>query len=278
MTQENEQQHKRLRFSLRAMLVLFAFLALLMAAGGQRLFVARTQRAAMDSISRMEAVTGFVYDWQADGRTIDANGSRLAKEPPCPSWALKYLGEDVLFHVVEIEICQGRVQDDELAPLSKFPKLRSLNLLAVDVTGPGLKHISKCSGLTELLINDCPLSDLGLTHIRDLTSLEHLRLCCTNVSDDGLQYIKHLKNLQHLDLAYTRVGDDGLRYLAELTQLRSLILAGTKVTDNGLMHLYRLQNLAAIALPRTESISEVAVDELKSMLPKCRVSMSPTRE
>ena len=257
------------------MLVVFLLFAAFMATVGRRISLAHSQKSAREQIASLEATTGFAYDWQIDGRVVNENGSRLATEPPGPEWARELLGDDFLYGIVEVDICDGNITDDDLGSLSKFTGLRSLNLLNIQLEGPGLQHISECKELTALLINNCPLSDDGLRHLHGLSKLEHLRLCITKISDDGLQSIQGLTKLKHLDLAYTDVSDQGLKYVADLHQLKSLVLSGTSVTDAGLPQLYGLSQLETLWLPKSPLVTNPAINALKTKLPDCSTKVSP---
>lgn len=269
------RQSRFIRSSLRAMLVVFLLFAAFMATIGRRISLAHSQRSAREEIASLEAITGFAYDWQVDGQVVDENGSRLATQPPGPEWARELLGDDFLYRVVEVDVCNGNVTDDDLSPLSKFTGLRSLTLLHIQLEGPGLQHISDCKELTALLISNCPLSDAGLRPLHRLANLKHLRLCDTKVSDEGLQRIQGLSKLEHLDLAYTDVSDEGLKYVANFNQLESLVLSSTSVTNAGLPQLYGLSRLKTLWLPKSPLVTESAIDTLKTKLPDCVIKVSP---
>lgn len=111
---------------------------------------------------------------------------------------------DVAFHLAD-----GKITDEQLAPLAKLPQLAQLNLRGREIT------------------------NAGLVYLKDLKGLVRLHLEKTKVTDDGLQSLKGLENLEYLNLYGTEVTDAGLKHLEGLKKLRKLYLWQTKVTDAG---------------------------------------------
>jgi hypothetical protein len=58
------------------------------------------------------------------------------------------------------------------------------------ITGPGLRHLGRLTGLKELGLNGNPITDAGLGHLKDLSGLKELNLTGTKVSDDGVVELK----------------------------------------------------------------------------------------
>lgn len=79
------------------------------------------------------------------------------------------------------------VADDELAVLTKFPRLRSLDLSSSSVSDRGMRQIAANSGLVSLtLAGSRGVGDQGLRELGRMRSLKHLDVCDTCASASGI--------------------------------------------------------------------------------------------
>ena len=259
------------RYSLRTALVLVALIAVLMATFGRRYHQARNQRTALKELASLSATTGFTYDWQADGHVVPKSRPNYRDKPSRRQALRKLFGQDFTDNVVQVEVHQGDITDSDLAFLKAFPRLRTLELANLPITGACLQNVSRCKEMEVLLISFAPLEDEHLKFVKDFRRLEHLRLCFTNISDAGLAHIADMDRLRHVDLNSTKVSDKGLQYLSDKRDLETLILCETFVTDSGLPALYDLKKLQALTL-KSDAFSERAIEELQAKLPRCRIN------
>lgn len=104
-----------------------------------------------------------------------------------------------------------------------------------------LVYLGELKGLTQLLLDNAPVTDAGL-----------------------------LAKLETLDLHATPVTDARLVHLAGLTKLNSLYLNDTAVTDAGLVHLSGLKGLTYLSLRNTQ-VTDAGVAKLQKALPNCQI-------
>ena len=166
--------------------------------------------------------------------------------------------------------------DDHLARLRPFTRLRALHVMATAVRDPGVRHLAGLRRLHQLTLGWARLTDRGVRTLARLKRLRTLRLEASSavtpeglralqrlprlavlglqrsaITDDGLREITKLSRLRALDLRRTRVTNAGLSQLASLSQLRRLSLEWTVITDDGLRHVGRLRALRALNLSTT---------------------------
>jgi hypothetical protein len=130
------------------------------------------------------------------------------------------------------------------AGLRHFASLRTAQELILShnpIRGRELRHLSQVAGITQLLLNRCPLDDPDLESLEPLFSGAApgavLSLNNTNLGDRDLAKMNGFTNLQHLNLAWTDITDDGLPHLYKLQKLAVLSLQQTNVTAVGVKKL-----------------------------------------
>jgi hypothetical protein len=154
----------------------------------------------------------------------------------------------------------------------KQHSIPGLSLLRCDqITDAGLANLKELKGLTRLDLSSTNITDAGLAHLKELKGLTTLNLGGTQINGDGLAHLKELKGLTTLGLDDTRITDAGLAHLKELKGLTKLGLVGTQITDAGLANLKELKGLTELRLGFTQ-ISDAGLKELRSALPKCKIS------
>jgi hypothetical protein len=147
---------RRLRFSLRALLILVT-LAGLPFAWVQR---ARQQRANLEALLKSNPSADVEYD-------ADSSQQR---------WPVDLLGIDYVANVTGATLLYPT--DADLARLARFERLEWVVLeRGIDMTDEGLRQVVSLRRLKRLVISDAEqISDAGLRQLAALTSLEYLQV------------------------------------------------------------------------------------------------------
>ena len=249
---------RRLRFSLRFLLVLVAVAAIVLALGGKRVLDARNQRQLITLIQSYGGENHHDLNFKnGSERTIRFPNMEFSPMLPGPKWLRKRLGDEYFVRVAEacFDKSSHRVLDDAMfhdfvdtIQSQNLPRPRGLVFSGLPITDAALNELSTFPDLTSLHIINCP-----------------------NVTDSGLEHIASLKKLRRLNLRGTSITDRGLVQLSNLKELRELSLKKTLVTDNGVANLETLNNLEWLALGDTSVTIEVG-KTLRQHLPKCEMS------
>jgi hypothetical protein len=169
-----------------------------------------------------------------------------------------------------LELDEIKLTADDVAEVSRLPKLEVLGLSKTGVDDEGARHLGQMKLLKSLVIQYAAISDAGVTRLKTLTGLRTLGLEHTAVTDRGVTELAGLADLGVIGLAHTRVTDAGAKELAKHPKLRYLDLAGTKVSDAGLKELAGLKHLGVLYLEGTQ-VTKEGLAELHEALPKCSI-------
>jgi hypothetical protein len=202
---------RRLRFGLRALLVLAVAVAL---PSGWLLW-------EMDRGKRLGAAVAAIEELDGEVRWT---------EPLGPRWMRSLLGDGFLNTVWAVDFSNPRITDERVEQLRTVSPVDFGN---PQVTDAGLEHLKPLSRLGSLGLVGAQISDAGLENIEGLKQLRVLWLSGTRISDAGLAHLEGLTQLQVLWLNGTNVSDAGLEHLRGLRQLRVLWLTGSRVTRAG---------------------------------------------
>jgi hypothetical protein len=292
---------RRLRFSLKTLLIVVTLLALWLGYTAHR---ARQQEQVVEAILDVGGRVTFAHqrgeDHKDGARTYDTR-----KEPNAPSWLVTTIGADYFRKVDSISLVNVPVTDEWLEQLGKLSSLDSLLLRNTNITGKGvarlhllpklevlnvqgmtavndvtLRTISNGTRLKSLNFHDCKdITDAGVACLAPLNNLERLDLSTTQVTDAGLAHLSRMSEMRLLSLANTRVTDEGLRHIANMKHLYWLDLRGTQISDDGLQYLSELKKLEQLILWDTQVTTEGA-ERIRAALPAVRglaVGTEPTR-
>lgn len=108
---------------------------------------------------------------------------------------------------------QGKVTNEQLAPLKDLTRLANLNLRGLEIGDDGVAHIANQKTLVRLHLEKTKITDKALEHLKGLENLEYLNLYGTEIGDPGLAHLEGLKKLKKLFLWQTKVTDDGVKKL-----------------------------------------------------------------
>jgi hypothetical protein len=118
------------------------------------------------------------------------------------------------------------VDDAALSELPRFPALREL--LPMDVTDAGFRHVGACENLENLWCMYCQQTgDAATEHLADLARLKTYYAGKTQITDRSLQVLGRISSLERLEFRQcSGITDAGVKNLASLPRLREIVLSG----------------------------------------------------
>jgi hypothetical protein len=121
--------------------------------------------------------------------------------------------------------CKG-VDDEALSTLPQFPALTEL--MPMDVTDAGFRHVGKCAKLEGLWCMYCrETTDEATAHIGGLANLRTYYAGLTKITDRSLEILGRMHSLEQIELYECKsITNAGLPFLATLPRLRKLDLHG----------------------------------------------------
>ena len=198
------------QFSLRALLVLIAVVAVLLAWIVSERRQSQHEQQIAEQLAKQGAklTLGGPYDELSQNRQPQGWFRRLARQ---------VLGERILL---------AQITQQDFKDLSPLAGLKNLKVLFLDSTQVNdLKLLAELKSLQGLSLESTPVDDL--TPLTDLKQLRWLFLDSTSVND--LKPLSELKNLEELTLGSTFVSD--VNPLLGHLKLRNLDLGGTAVSS-----------------------------------------------
>jgi hypothetical protein len=164
-----------------------------------------------------------------------------------------------------------RVGADALGELRAAKNLRALDLRETPtVDADALRAVGQLTGLTELVLFRCPVTDEGLAELLPLTNLVQFALSADRLTAVAFDTFVQLKSLAHLIVVGYKSDPAALARLADLPNLVGLDLSWSKLGDGDLEHLHvcrKLTWLKVIDVP----LSDAAVRDLQAAVPGVRV-------
>ena len=194
--------------------------------------------------------------------------------------ALKELGAHVFRDpkskkIIEVKLNGiAELTDDALIHVARFPELTDLSIEETPITGAALAHLARLKQLEWLNLWKTRIDDDGLAHLSGLRNLQALPIGGTRVTDDGLVHLKGLPQLRYLGLRDTDITDAGILHIADFPSLYELNLRGTKVTDASVPTLCGMESLEKLWLGET-AITKKGIDSIKATLPGCIIDLAP---
>jgi hypothetical protein len=249
---------RELKFSLRAMLLGVALVALLLSTVGRWLLATYHQQWAVQAVQ----IQGGLIGEPGEDRTVFH--SWMGYDPFERVKSLRFSTDKALAATIERSdqfpdialLGFGRgvtgAGFEQAGDFNKFPRLRVGEFVEASIDDQGLQHLSKWTNVRELFFNGCPnVTDAGLRHLVRLPKLEQL-----SFFEEGGGMV---------------ITDAGLVHVGQMKQLKALILVNMpQVTDAGLTHLHGVSGLEYVVLRRT-GVTEKGVTQLYQALPDCRV-------
>ena len=126
------------------------------------------------------------------------------------------------------------VADAVLARLPDFPSLKEL--LPMDVSDDGFRHIGRCQALESLILMYCrDTTDVATSHIVGMSNLKKYHAGFTLITDRSLELLGRMNSLEELSFEGCKfISDAGIGFLTTLPNLREISIGGCpKVTRTG---------------------------------------------
>jgi hypothetical protein len=126
------------------------------------------------------------------------------------------------------------VDDAALAKLPDFPSLKEL--MPMDVSDDGFRHIGRCEQLESLILMYCrETGDVATSHIAGLSNLKKYHAGNTLITDRSLEMLGRMNSLEEISFEGCKfISDAGINFLTTLPRLREISIGGCpKVTRTG---------------------------------------------
>lgn len=246
----------RCQFRLKTLILATAAVAIWLGLTSER---ARRQRAVRDALSEVHA--SLLYDFQFDGEKLrlDPNG-RAVPLSTLPSYAglRSWLGDDYFVSVVDVRLdgmpYADRIDAALLARLGDLPKLRSLCLKSMNVTGEGWAQVARLTRLESLQLGRIDSTEPFQSatpfpaELSRLPRLKGIYLGRVPVTNDDLRRIARLPRLETLTLAGINLADVSLANLAEAPKLEELHLVCVGLDAGSFAGMSRLPRFKALRI------------------------------
>lgn len=123
------------------------------------------------------------------------------------------------------------------AALAKLPDFRSLKeLMPMNVSDDGFRHIGRCERLESLILMYCrDTGDIATSHLKDMPNLKKYHAGYTLITDRSLEMLGRMNSLEELSFEGCKfISDAGVGFLTTLPRLREISIGGCpKVTRSG---------------------------------------------
>ncbi len=126
------------------------------------------------------------------------------------------------------------VDDAALASLPDFPSLKEL--MPMDVTDDGFRHVGRSTQLESLILMYCrETTDVATSHLTSMPNLRKYHAGYNLISDATLEMLSQIKSLVAISFEGCRfITDAGIPFLTTLPRLREISIGGCpKVTRSG---------------------------------------------
>lgn len=185
-----------------------------------RMLMAQGTVATDEGFKRLSQSKTIEYIWGRECPNLNGAGFAALGEMP----ALKGLAVSCKF-----------VDDAALAKLPSFPALKEL--MPMDVSDEGFRHVGHCDQLESLVL-----------------------MYCRDTTDVATEHIQALPNLKKYHAGYTHITDRSLELLSRMSSLEELSFEGCNgITDAGLTTLARLPRLREFSIGNSPSVTRTGI-------------------
>ena len=128
-----------------------------------------------------------------------------------------------------------RLGDDDMAVLSRFPQLESLQVAGLEITDAGLRYVAGLPELQELMIRGTRASDASIALIAGkLPKLQSLNIIDTAVTNHALESLSRHPALRVLSVSDNQIDGRGLAFLRGAPKLQVLNVSRTPIKGEDL--------------------------------------------
>jgi hypothetical protein len=231
-----KQSSRRLRISLRALLVLMTILCLWFA---KISIEARRQKEAVEWVLKNRGMVEY-----RESKWLGAE------------WLRRLLGDDYFRTAIDVRISHQPLSD--ISPLRSLSDLEELKLISTNIRDIG--PLADLEKLRHLQLNINQIEDVS--PVSNLHDLEYLDIQRNHVSD--ISPVRKLKGLVNLDMGMNPLTD--ISPVAELTMLEAIALHKLEISDYSPLR-------KAVSLKVINGVSEERIEELRPSLPNLFPSM-----
>ena len=239
-----ELLRKRLRLSLRAMMLIVLGIGGVLGWVVHRAHVQRDAVAAITTLRRNTRGSVY-YDWQfVAGQGAKSPGPKWMSEalgkfdgnakPRGPKWMRDAFGPDLFDTVVNVHIEGDNVDDELLKNVGKLPSVEWFTIqghASPDLTPAGMAQLRTLSRLKGLSVRGFTDSHGFVAGLTGKTRLRRLWLPEAAVTDDEMAIIGGFAELEVLQMDGRNVTDRGFAQVAKLKELSLLEMPGVRITD-----------------------------------------------
>jgi len=127
------------------------------------------------------------------------------------------------------------VDEASLSILPDFPSLREL--MPMDVSDDGFRHIGRCERLESLILMYCrDTGDVATSHLAGMPNVKKYHAGYTLITDASLELLSRIKSLEEISFEGCKfITDAGIPFLTKLPRLRKISIGGCpRVTRTGI--------------------------------------------
>jgi hypothetical protein len=137
-----------------------------------------------------------------------------------------------------IAVSCKNVDDGSLAALPRFLALREL--IPMDVSDAGFRHVGRCENLERLWCMYCrDTGDAATEHLAGLTQLKMYYAGMTQITDRSLEILGRIGSLEKIEFWECQgITDRGVAHLASLPRLREVEVYGSPGVSRSVMGLF----------------------------------------
>ncbi|MCA9193036.1 MAG: hypothetical protein KDB03_14780 [Planctomycetales bacterium] len=171
--------------------------------------------------------------------------------------------------ITSINLVAVEINDQLADSLTQLKGLKSLALGNSVMSEQGWFHVGKLSGLEQLDLRACPVTNAELAAaVSGMSKLRALRMSGANeqtgVDDDGLSALSNCPDLRVLAADFLWVSEVGLQHLQAAESLSELYLKGTLVSDDSMETIAHWSKLRKLRLAAT-SISTAGLEKIAKL-------------
>jgi hypothetical protein len=184
-----------------------------------RMLMAQGTVATDDGFVALSGARSLEYIWGRDCPNLTGRGFAALAELP-----LRGVG-----------VSCKHVDDSALSALPRFPSL--VELMPMDVSDDGFRHVGRCANLETLWCMYCrETGDVATQHIAGLAKLRRYYAGNTRITDASLELLARMTSLESLEFWQTPgITDAGVGHLTRLPRLKEITVSGApKVTRAGM--------------------------------------------